>query len=232
MANAKDQSITLSSALLAPINSLFEAQVQSARSFLSFILQLGFKERVTERDIIEEEERLEAEGHLDDAAREKIQTLRNLIEYNKLRNKKDRSAQEEKNLKKLDASLEDLDMKDDVYMLRFQYEDGEGYEHTIKIPALALVPVQPLAIESATFDFYMNVESSFEKYETKQKSRTVRKSPWEFIEPKRIKGNIGNKDNEKRTAGINIQVKLASAPVPAGLNNLLTSLTQSSRIED
>ncbi len=35
--------ISLSAALLAPINSIFEAQIHSARAFLNFILQMGFR---------------------------------------------------------------------------------------------------------------------------------------------------------------------------------------------
>ena len=43
--NAKqDDQISLSAALLAPINSIFEAQIHSARAFLNFILQMGFRQ--------------------------------------------------------------------------------------------------------------------------------------------------------------------------------------------
>ncbi len=285
MANSADETITLSSALLAPINSLFEAQVQSARSFLSFILQLGFKERVTQRDLDEEKERLEQqqskleddditekediekaiknienvrklinfqkiikEENVDEALKQleeeetrlknlgmldnaTVKSIENIREYITLKKDEKTPELEKKIQKKLDDLLIDLDMKEDVYTLRFQYLDGEGIEHTIVIPALALVPVRPLAIESATFDFFMTIESSDKNYETKQKSRAIRKSPWEFIEPKRIKGKIVDIESKETHKGIKIHVAVGSAPIPAGLNNLLTSLTQSGRIE-
>src|SRR5690242_11056455 len=54
--NTNDQELSLSAALLAPLNSIFEAQVQSARAFLNFILQMGFRHRYSE----EEERELDA----------------------------------------------------------------------------------------------------------------------------------------------------------------------------
>jgi uncharacterized protein YaiL (DUF2058 family) len=235
--NAAKESLTLSAALLSPINSLFEAQVQSARAFLNFILQMGFKDKVTETDIKKEKARLESLGEFRGEKKERLLELEKhvkaQVEYNKLRKKEDLSAEEKEEKAKLDRLLEDNDMKEDVWTMRFQYVDGQNQEHTIIIPALALVPVQPLAIKRASFDFFMSVESKYEQYIQNQPSRVGKEeSPWFFIQPKRIRGKIDTNESNVKKAGINISVEVESTPIPQGLANLLTSLTQSGRITD
>ena len=42
--------ISLSAAILAPLNAIFEAQVHAARAFLNFILQMGFRHEYTPED--------------------------------------------------------------------------------------------------------------------------------------------------------------------------------------
>jgi len=49
----QDDSITLSAALLAPLNAIFEAQVHAARAFLNFVLQMGFRHKYSESEIAE-----------------------------------------------------------------------------------------------------------------------------------------------------------------------------------
>ena len=48
---ASNTDLTLSAALLAPLNTIFEAQVHAARSFLSFLLQMGFRHKYSESEI-------------------------------------------------------------------------------------------------------------------------------------------------------------------------------------
>ena len=51
-----NENITLSAALLAPINSIFEAQIHSARAFLNFILQMGFRHTRSRKEFETDEE--------------------------------------------------------------------------------------------------------------------------------------------------------------------------------
>lgn len=233
--NAADSNITLSAALLSPINSLFEAQAHSARAFLNFILQLGFKDQVSEASLLEEEGRLRKEGTLSTDDIKKFTDLRALLkqkaEYNTLKNTSDLTDEQRQRKKELSVLLAEQDMLEDVYTVQFNYLDGNGNEHTIVIPVLALIPVQPLAIKSATFDFRMSIQSTSENYKQQQESRSgSEKRPWFFIQPKRIKGTIDDKGSSTESKGIDIHVEVESAPIPQGLSNLLTSLTQSGRV--
>ncbi len=240
MANASDKKFTLSTAILAPLNSLFEAQVQSARSFLSFILQLGFKEHMSLEEIDEEEKRLiKNEDNLNDldkeAALDKLEKFRSLMKKklrrNELQEQTDMTSDEEQELIELRKDLEEAGFTDDLYQIPFEYKDGNGVEQRIEIPALALVPVQPLAINAATFDFSMSAEIQNQQHSTKQKNRIGQSdSPWRFIDGKRISGQIDSGESTKETKGIKIHIEVGAAPIPQGLSSLLTSLTQSARI--
>lgn len=253
--NAIDDKLTLSAALLAPINSLFEVQIQAGRALLNFILQIGFKDKYSKRDLEIEEARLmeykekglNVQGQKLGADEEQIDFDEKLedINYRKeilntkeryylLKNKPKLSSDEKEEYAKLIKKQADSGFLDEMYSMDFKYFDGENVEHKISVPALALVPVQPLAIKSASFDFFMSVDTSkYENYEQMQQSRSgdsVR--PWMFIGPKRIKGTIGSEDSKKTSAGISIKVEVESTPIPQGLSNLLISLTQSTKIKN
>lgn len=238
MANAADQNLTLSSAILAPLNSLFESQVHSARAFLSFVLQLGFKETISKEDLELERAKIASDRNLDakskKEAEDKMNRIQQIIDakttHKKLQGIPNPTAAQQTQLRDTENLLEELDSLEDVYTVSFNYIDGDGNRHTIVIPALALIPVQPLAIKSASFDFFMSVEESHQNYETKQKGRVVRNSPWEFISPRRLSGKIESQEAKTKKQGITVRVEVASAPIPAGLSGLLTSLTQSARI--
>src|SRR5262249_31921815 len=117
--------ISLSQAMLAPIDALLKAQTHSARSFLSFVLQLGYPHRhdgVTPGAP-------EAAG----AGKEPAPGA---------------------------TSSPATADKDHLYLQEFTYQsesDGKVITNRIKIPALALVPVSPLSISEAEFDFDFRV---------------------------------------------------------------------------
>lgn len=252
--NAIDDKLTLSAALLAPINSLFEVQIQAGRALLNFILQIGFKDKYSKRDLeIEEarlmefkekglnvhgqkleagEEQIEFDEKLEDI-RYREEILKTKERYYFLKNKPKLSSDEKEEYDKLVKNQADTGFLDEMYSMDFKYFDGNNVEHKISVPALALVPVQPLAIKSASFDFFMSVDSKYENYEQMQPGRSgdsIR--PWMFIGPKRIKGTIGSEDSKKTSAGISIKVEVESTPLPQGLSNLLISLTQSTKIKN
>lgn len=253
-ANAANESLTLSAAILSPINSLFEAQVHSARAFLNFILQMGFGDTVSESELAEEQERIEQllnnseDMEVDERQdleqkRTRVTYLQNLLaqytEYLDLKKKKDSGAEltayEESRLdelKALDGEFENANLKEDIHTLKFKYQDGSGNTHTIIMPALALIPIQPLGITKATFDFNLAISRHTSNFNQHQPSRRGSpKRPWFFIQPKRIEGSIHSESSMQSQRGIKIHVEVASTPIPQGLSNLLTSLTQSGRIE-
>ncbi len=237
--NGSDKDLTLSAALLAPLNSLFETQVHAARAFLNFILQLGFKEKYTKNDINKFETLINDDNSLtDDQKKERIDELeiyKSKLEYDELKSKdlSDLTDDEKDRLDTLGNLIKAHGLDEDVRNLKFKYKDGQGVERNIKIPSLAVVPVQPLAVKRAEFDYYMSVNNKYEDYNQQQLNKIGgSRRPWFFIQPKRMRGKIQSSEESQREAGIKIHVEVESAPIPQGLSNLLTSLTQSSRIDN
>jgi len=254
--NAADKDLTLSAALLSPINSLFETQIHSARAFLNFVLQMGFidKPSITdlENDIakltdlidrkVDETGKSASESDLNDMAwkKQRAELMKDYIDYQTLL-KREKGGEELDfddsvkldNLKGRESEFNAANLSEDVYNLKFQYKDGMGNEKEISIPALALVPVQPLGISKATFDFNMGVSNHRKDFNQQQSSRSgAKKRPWFFINPKRIEGKIQSQNDIQTQRGIKIHVEIDTTPIPQGLSNLLTSLTQSGRVED
>lgn len=131
------------------------------------------------------------------------------------------------------------------YNQEFCYEteiDGQRKTCKVSIPSLALVPVAPLAVESATFKLEMRVESVAEHNQIQEsEKKTVDKEqgnygnskrPWFLVQkPISIRGNIApsNPNGEHRTdnkATIQIEVNVNKTSMPSGLDKLLTFLTQ------
>jgi len=186
--------ISLSQALLAPLDAIFKAQIHSARSFVNLILQLGYH-------------------------------------HNSVDDKGNVSKDEGK-----------------PYYLEFIHETEENgipKKQKISVPALAAVPISPLAVESAEFDFSMNIESTA-KHSQVQKSRDEglndvnrNRRPWFLVDqPISVRGTLAPGEQSTRSgeiksnSAIHISVKVGPAKVPAGLNRFLTSLSELSSISD
>lgn len=208
--------ISLSQALLAPLDAIFKAQIHAARSFLNMLLQLGYPHKPIDEEGEHVPEKKEGKTEAGPAGEKQPQ-------------------------------------KDLPYNLNFHYEtmiDGKIQQRKVSIPALALVPVAPLAVESAEFKFGMAVtwikrhrqiqESEMKTLETeKAKGYGRSKRPWFLVDdPISMRGLIsphGKKEETEETtqdSTIQIEVKVGKLPMPAGLDKLLTSLTQTSYITE
>lgn len=232
--NAANSKLSLSAAILAPLNSIFEAQVQSARAFLNFILQLGFKEQPSASQLDAAENQLKADGQWTNETDEHFQKLRSVqslkSELATIKAKPTKSDDDRTRIGEINQQLADVGHHEDAHMQSFRYKDGQGAYHQIEIPALALVPVKPLSIESADYEFSMSIDSAYENYSQNQKTSVVKEDrPWFFIKPKRFTGSIASKDSEQTQSTVKVKVHLESSPIPQGLSNLLVSLTQSGR---
>lgn len=232
--NAADTNLTLSAALLAPLNAIFEAQVHAARAFLNFVLQMGFKHRYDRRDLA----RLQAKETLT----EDEQYLRNQIE--EMVNRRDRydelvkkssedslSPDEQEEMERLREQLLD-DKRKELYEQEFTYADGSGNLQTIRVSNLALIPVKPLAVESANFKFSMAVEQTYDYRQMRSSIEADQDRPWFLIKPKGISGKIAPGGATSNQAAIEIEIKVGTTETPQGLTTLLTSLTQSARLEE
>ncbi len=223
---ASNTDLSLSAAMLAPLNAIFEAQVHAARSFLSFILQMGFRHKYSKDEI----ENLKK----DEVANKDILSVideenadRLIIEGLK-QQQKDGQTLTEAELKTMKLLVNKWD---DIYSQDFVYVDDQGNENWVTIPNLALIPVKPLSIDTASFKFEMSINEKYEDYNTIQKSvKADTERPWFLIKPKRLSGSIVPKGSSANEAAISIEISIKSTEMPYGLNKLLTMMTESSRI--
>lgn len=236
----KDQnSLSLSEALLAPLNSIFEAQIHASRAFLNFFLQMGFRHKYTEEDkeklnedprknkeildLIEEEEK----------GKDEIETLVAAIQ--ELKAKTQLTDIEKQQTITIEKRLRELKTKwGDLYHQSFEYFDQNGTERILSIPNLSLLPIRPLAIQSANFKFELRVKDEIKSMDSPIRSatRAMTKRPWFLIEdPKEIKGEYVPQQNENSTdKTIKIDVTIGSVEIPYGLSKLISSLTNTTDV--
>jgi len=215
-----DEKISLSAALLAPINSIFEAQIHSARAFLNFILQMGFRHRKKEDDFDSKEE---YERHIKEISDNK-RKIRTLLQEKKTEG----SLSEEKasELKKLNADYGDL------FNQSIDFIDNAGNEFQVSIPNLALLPIKPLAISEADFSYEFAVDSETRTFKQNgaafENPEDDKGSPWFLIkEPKSIRGSIAESKEDSSSKTIKINVKVGNTEMPYGLEKLMVHLTNS-----
>lgn len=214
-----NDAISLSAALLAPLNAIFEAQVHSARSFLNFIFQMGFRHKYLD------DEKKELESN-----REKNKAILDEIDAEKKGKDRIEELTRQKQVKPL--SPEELDelwtlrLKwNDLILQKFDYFDPNGNVSSAYIPNLTLLPVKPLAVDNANFKFELNVMNSSESFDQMGTVKGASKDrPWFLIKPKKVCVEYSTGRSDERNIKIEINVK--SAEMPYGLDKLLTSLTQ------
>ncbi|MDD5435548.1 MAG: DUF2589 domain-containing protein, partial [Nitrospira sp.] len=106
---AEASPVSLSQALLAPLDAIFKAQIHAARSFLNLILQIGYPHSPV----------VDSRGN-----------------------------------RRTDGGS--------PYNQEFYYDveiNGETQRRKVSVPTLALVPVAPLAVESADFKLALKVKN-------------------------------------------------------------------------
>lgn len=130
------------------------------------------------------------------------------------------------------------------FHIKFKHYDESGSEQTLKVPALSLVPIAPLAVDSAEFEMEMAVRriTDMQQMQSERKEKSASenpdKRPWYLVEkPVSIQGTIspsetvnGQQRNESQSS-IKINVKIKSIPMPSGLDKLLTTLTHMGEVE-
>ena len=208
---ASQAMVSLSQALLAPLDAIFKAQVHAARSFLNLLLQLGYSHRPVNREGRAIPPRRDADARGDEAEPAPDGTPYQLEFYH-------------------DITLGDRKQR-----------------QKISIPALALIPVAPLAVESADFKFEMEVRQ-IRKHRQVQKSgrEKVRECdegydesyrPWFLVDqPISVEGHltapVTGETEGAHAATIQIAVKVSRIKTSAGLDKLLTTLTETAKLEE
>ncbi len=194
---AAQSEISLSQAILAPLNSLFKAQIHAGRSYLSYLLQMGYPHVNINKDGIVDEE----------------------------------------SLKKTDS----------LYSQKFRFDrntDGKKETFEICIPTLALIPVSPLAIDEADFEFdfsvnkvdrHQQIQESEEESLKKDEKYDKFNRPWYLVkDPVSFKGGLAPESKAEAESSssstIKVKVKVSKQSLPSGLDKLLTTLNQISEI--
>jgi len=197
---AADAEFSLSQAVLAPMDAVFKAQVHAARSFLSFLMQIGFPP---------------------------------------------------------DGAATDQKSPDGLpYYVDFEHQVSTGERMKVRVPTLALVPISPIGISSADlkFDFFVRTiarhrqlglgatAADKEKNNlTDEQAKDARLHRDWFVvdEPLSLRGTFAPEGAPAKDAGnessnvrqqesrLQIEIKMNSVGVPAALERLLTSLSQS-----
>jgi len=211
----QDDSITLSAALLAPLNAIFEAQVHAARAFLNFVLQMGFRHKYSESEIAELRKEPAKNKEIINEIDREIDAKKRISE---LEQKGTLTIKEGNELQRLKIQWDDLRMQ------KFDYFDDKGNVSSFFIPNLAILPIKPLGVENANFKFELNVKKFTEDF---NQMGTVKGAsgdrPWYLIKPKRISGEFGKSEGNEKS--IKIEVNVGTTDMPYGLDKLLTSLT-------
>ena len=201
---AEETDISLSQAVLAPLDAIFKAQLHGARSFLNMLLQLGYRGLG--------EEKSADSGSKADGTPFTV---------------------------KFDAEIREAEKKKKI---------------ELAVPALALVPIQPIAIHNAEYELEMTVQQIFkhrQMQESRVKERPVedeKRRPWNLVrQPISIRGVLATpvdslaKDEEReadetrtgyRGSTVKVKVRVDKTAMPAGLSKLLTSLTEMAELSE
>lgn len=234
MANDNDSNIvTLSEALLAPLNSIFEAQIHAARAFLSFLLQMGFRHRYTEEDKsylraedTEENRRILQQIQQEEDDKQTMSNLRTRLRELESLDSPTRAEETEKT--EVRARLKELQIKwSPLYNQLIDYVDQDGIDRRLIIPNLSLLPIKPLGIHQANFKYELRVTDSVKTEPAIKTAGTNPKRPWFLVDPKSIEGEFGSgtKKEDSTDKSIKIEITVGTMDMPYGLHKLISSLT-------
>ena len=112
-----------------------------------------------------------------------------------------------------------------AFALNFRAKDADGNTHVLSVPALALVPVQPLTVQTADIEFSFQVEAVGDHQQEQSSRGGTAPRQWFLVEtPASFRGTVSEQSAEK--SSITVKLHLERAPVPAALAKLLTSLSE------
>jgi hypothetical protein len=211
--------LSLSQALLAPLDAILKAQIHAARSFLNFLFQIGYPHQPQAAPT--------TEGGGGPAAGKT-------------------------------PGAPDGDQDGLPYQMDFYHDIPGGGRQKVSIPTIALVPVTPLGVSSADFqfDFYVRQIARHRQIQASEKDKTDEEAqatsgdpegkvdrntrPWFLVDtPLSIQGTFapsppigaGNDTERVDEARFHVSVKVAAMPMPAALEKILAGLGQVATIE-
>ena len=139
--------------------------------------------------------------------------------------------------------------KEALYKQTFTFEkkvNDQTQKFELSVPTLSLVPIAPLGIDSAEFEFDFRVEN-FQAHAQMQKSekKALEKDafssdnrPWYLVEnPINFSGNVVPPSEEATATSktqnvIKIKITVGKQPIPSGLDKFLVSLNQLAEVNE
>lgn len=227
------QELSLSAALLAPVNSIFEAQIHAARAFLNFILQMGFRHKYSREEKAELESRMKTLDKNHESFPEVKETLE-MIRKQEEADEKVKPLLEKARMTPAQLTEDEkrqiqdyMRQHGDLFLQCIPYLDPFGKLHKIYIPNLALLPIKPLTIESAKFNYEMYVSDASQTFDQMGavKGLSEKERPWYLINPKSVRGTITSSEVGESSKTIKIEMSIKSGDIPYGLHQLLAALT-------
>jgi hypothetical protein len=232
--------ISLSQLVLAPLDALSKAQLHAARSFVNFLLQLGYPERALPSAPAP------AAAPPPPAAPGGAPAGDPGLASAAPRTAPEREPEE-------------------TFFQRLPFDaevDGKLVPYVARVPTLALVPVRPLAIEEATFKLRMTVSYVGRHRQTKpfERDASVERRPWYLVDdPVSLRGVLApspvaaptrapapapepgapeppgaavdeRSDESTASNAIDVFIKVTQTDPPAGLERLLAMMSQKATI--
>lgn len=130
------------------------------------------------------------------------------------------------------------------FHLSFKHYDEDGREQTLRVPALSLVPIAPLAVNSANFELEMAVNRVVGMQQMQRERKDAAEDtddhrPWFLIDkPVSLEGSIApstsgeSQQRHETQSSVKIKIDVKSIPMPSGLDKLLTTLTHMGEVRE
>jgi len=231
---AESTDISLSQAVLAPLDAIFKAQIHAARSYINMLWQMAYPHLPVDS----KGDQVKFKKAYDDNGTTVLQDLDDsyfIMDEND--NKAPKPDFNPGDSKPLDLHL--------PYPFPITFKTNSNNvekQYVMDIPAIAMIPTTPLGIEEANIKFSMSV-SKIDEHQQMQDNTNKKfsqnnndgysstKRPWYLVkEPKSILGNM--KSSDSSSSAIDITIKLTKSPIPAALEKSLTVLTQSISVSE
>jgi|GEM_PF-5626692 len=226
--------LSLSQAILAPLDAIFKAQIHAGRSYINMLWQMAYPHLPVDangRQIPFKNAYKDPEGKyvFEDSDGNMFS----------LDDKGNKIAAAPLTTAYMTQNKADLHLPYQ-FPISFQVQNGdEVKEYVMQVPAITMVPSSPLGIEEANVNFQMSINhvedhkqmksSEGQNYKASNDGDGFNESkrPWYLVErPKSIVGSISSGSTSSTDSKIDISIKLTKSPVPAALEKSLTMLTQ------
>lgn len=110
--------------------------------------------------------------------------------------------------------------------------EGDMKRTILRVPIISLVPLEPLTVKEASFKLEMQISHIAPHRQrppkkTEGQPGTDEPPKWYLVEdPISVRGTLAPPSKDGASSSVSITVTLGPGPVPAGLQKLLTSVTQ------